>query len=628
MKKKTKKTEQVKQFDLKAISNPDFVKQLTYPELTALASDIRQEILLQIAKNGGHLSSNLGTVEATIALFRNFDFPHDKLLFDVGHQAYTQKILTGRSLATLRKKNGVSGYQKCLESPYDQYEAGHSSTSIGAATGMAIARDLNEEKYEVVAFIGDAAIANGVAFEGLNYLGHSMHKVIIVLNDNDMSITQPVGAFSRLFRRLKLSSSYIRTKDAYRRIMFKTRLGYHIYRFTWWFKNFFARLVLSRNFFEQLGFDYIGTVDGHDFKALDKAFKKAHSLKDSVIVHLRTTKGKGYPYSEKDDQGDWHGVSSFDIKTGISNGKNVDIISWSNLYADLTLAKLKADDHTIVITPATLKGSGLEKPFAQYRRRTIDVGIAEENAFLVAQGLALSGKYPIVSIYSTFMQRGFDQIIHDLARMNLSLLVLVDRAGLVGADGETHQGIFDSDFLLGIPNITVAMAANARQAQALMNTALGHKGPFFVRYPRDFMKKIEQIPPCELPYGKWETVQTSRQAKLAVVTYGPLIEALQPLVASLDVSLINAIYQKPLDYNLLDTLLKYQKVILIDGYATNEGFNQQVMSYLYQHDYQGKVITRAVPTSFIEQATIAEQMEEAGLAPHQLLALIKELLDA
>ncbi|MGI6714339.1 MAG: 1-deoxy-D-xylulose-5-phosphate synthase [Bacilli bacterium] len=627
MGKRRNKKKEIRSIDLTKIENPAFVKDLNYRELEKLASDLRTEIIAQTAKNGGHLSSNLGTVEATIALYRNFDFPKDKLLFDVGHQTYAQKILTGRSLENLRKKGGISGFQSLEESIYDQYEAGHSSTSIGAATGMAIARDLNKENYEIIAFIGDASIANGVAFESLNYLGRSHHKVIILLNDNDMSISAPVGGFAKIFRRLKLSNSYLRSKDAYRRILFKTRLGYHIYRFTWWLKDKFARLVLPLNFFEQLGFHYIGTIDGHDLKSLDKSLKKAKGLKRSVIVHLKTTKGKGYRYSEKDGDGDWHGVGIFDITTGKSRLNHQNRMSWSDLYADLAEFILKTNPDAVLITPATLKGSKLEHIFKRYCSRAIDVGIAEENAFLVAQGLALNHKYPIISVYSTFMQRSFDQIIHDLARMNLKVLILVDRAGLVGQDGPTHHGIFDSAFLQSVPNITMAMAKDEVEAKALIELAKDVPGPFFLRYPRACLSlPLTVNSQTKIALGKWDITLSSPKKKLALISYGPLFKVLNEQLQKHDLTLVNAIFQKPVDEKVLNSLLDYEQLLIIDAYGVKEGFTNRVVAYLTKQHYQGKVHVKAIPNQFIKHATLEEQMEEIGLTPKQIISFIEEII--
>lgn len=624
MGKRRNRKQEIRSIDLTKIENPNFVKDLSYRELEKLAEDIREEIITQTAKNGGHLSSNLGTVEATIALYRNFDFPTDKLLFDVGHQTYTQKIITGRSLAKLRQSDGVSGFQNREESIYDQYEAGHSSTSIGAATGMAIARDLNKENYEIIAFIGDASIANGVAFESLNYLGRSHHKVIIILNDNNMSISAPVGGFAKMFRKLKLSNSYLKSKDAYRRLLFKTRLGYHIYRFTWWIKDKLARLVLPQNFFEQLGFHYLGSIDGHDFKALDKSLKKAKTLKRSVIVHLKTTKGKGYSYSEKDEDGDWHGVGIFDITTGKSPFNQENRLSWSDLYADLTASFLKDHQDAILITPATLKGSKLENVFQQYRKRTIDVGIAEENAFLIAQGLALNHKYPIVSIYSTFMQRGFDQIIHDLARMNLPLLILVDRVGLVGQDGPTHHGIFDSAFLQSVPGVVMAMGQDELEAKALMNLAKNIPSPFFIRYPRASLSlPLKEEPEAKISLGEWKITHLSPKKKLALISYGPLFKALSEQLPNDEITLVNAIFQKPLDEQVLTSLLDYQKIFIVDGYGVKEGFAHPIIAYLTRKQYQGEVLVKAIPNQFIKHASLEEQMDAVGLTPKQIIAWIK-----
>ena len=454
---------EIKHVDLSKIKNPEFLKDMSYQELDVLSEDIRQYIIDITSKNGGHLSVNLGTVEATISLCRNFDFRKDKIIFDVGHQCYTYKLLTGRDLTTLRKKDGVSGFQKMSESPYDHFEAGHSSTSISAAHGMAIARELEKKHFDIVAFIGDSAIQNGLAFEALNNLAQSHHKVIIVLNDNDMSISKPVGGLSKVFRKFSASSFYTKSKNFSRRIFAATRFGKWLWlRFTK-IKNWFKRKLINLTIFENLGFEYIGLVDGHYIRSIDKALKRAKKSQKSVVLHLKTIKGKGYKYAEEDVSGDWHGVSKFNVETGEFIAENA-VVSWSEQYKCLLRNEMKLDKKIVTIVPATGHGSSLDSLFEIYPNRMIDVGIAEEHAFTVSGGLASQGFHPVVSIYSTFLQRSYDELSHDVARMNFNMTILIDRAGLVGSDGETHQGVYDEAFLYTIPNVTIAMARRSNEA--------------------------------------------------------------------------------------------------------------------------------------------------------------------
>lgn len=627
-KKKRKEREPITSFDVNKIINPKFLADLDNNELGTLAKETRKHIIQACSLYGGHLSSNLGVVELTIALHKTFDFSQDKLLFDVGHQCYTHKILTGRPLTNLRQKDGVSGFQKRDESPYDHFEAGHSSTALSAATGMAIARDLNKEDYSVVAVVGDASILNGESLEALNHLGQLQNKVIVILNNNDMSITKPVGSMSRMFRKMRLSPSYIKAKDSYKRLMFKTRFGYWLYRVTWNIKNWFARRLIRNNMFEQLGFAYIGPVEGHSFKDLQKALKKAKAQKRSVVVHVRTQKGQGYKPSEKDKTGNWHGVAPFEIESGLpSKPKPQNMRSWSKVYAHLTYQIMDEFEHTVLVTPATLLGSGLEDIFKKFYTRTYDVGIAEMHAFGLATGLALNDKLPIISIYSTFMQRSFDQIIHDLARMNLPSIILVDRAGLVGADGETHQGIFDEAFLLNVPNVTVAMASTPELAKSIYLTSLKTKEPVFIRFPRDYVN-LNEVNGKELSIfkGEWLIEQEGRNNDVALITFGPILEQLKPSLPK-EVTLINALYQKPFDKNVLSSLFNTKSVIISDSYGTEIGFPLLVKNALIDMGFKGEIITRGIPTSFIEQASISEQLSDFGLDCDSILALVKEQLN-
>ncbi|MDD4006269.1 MAG: 1-deoxy-D-xylulose-5-phosphate synthase, partial [Bacilli bacterium] len=418
--------------ELKDIKSPEFLNDLKYAELDILANKIRQEIIAKTSQYGGHLSSNLGVVEITIALHRMFNFKHDKLIFDVGHQSYTHKILTGRSLEYLRNRNGVSGFQKICESYYDCFEAGHSSTSLSAAQGFALNRDAKGEKYDVVAVIGDASVVNGLAFEALNNISHNKNKVIIILNDNEMSISRPTGGMGKFFSKISTASGYNRLKSSYKRFMFTTRFGHGIYNFTSRVKNAIKRKLVPTTYFDNMGFQYIGCIDGHNIKALEKAITRAKRTPRSVVLHVSTIKGKGYKYAENDTTGYWHGVTPFEIETGKPKNLHPELLSWSHLYSDLLAELMAKRNDIVIISPATVKGSGLEDLFASYPSRTFDVGIAEGHAVTLASGLAVAGTHPIVSIYSTFLQRAFDQIIHDIARMNLNVTFLIDRSGLVG----------------------------------------------------------------------------------------------------------------------------------------------------------------------------------------------------
>lgn len=611
-----------KHIDLNNISSPDFVKKLTYKELDVLSDDIRNYILDITSKNGGHLSSNLGTIEATIALCRSFDFSKDKVIFDVGHQCYTYKLLTGRKLDTLRKKDGISGFQKRNESPYDHFEAGHSSTSISAASGMAIARDLNNEHYDVVAFIGDSSIQNGLAFEGLNNLAQSSHKVIVVLNDNGMSISQPVGGLSKAFRRMSGSSFYIKSKSVFRKIFFLTRFGRWIWvKFTK-VKNWFKRKVIGFNIFDTLGLAYIGPVDGHYIRHVEKALNRAKKSNKSVVVHIKTIKGRGYKYAEEDVEGSWHGVSKFNVETGEISTKDA-VVSWSEQYKFLLKNEMDNNDKLVTIVPATEHGSELDSLFKKYPSRMIDVGIAEEHAFTLAGGLASSGIHPVISIYSTFLQRSYDELSHDVARMNLDATILIDRAGLVGSDGDTHQGIYDEAFLYTIPNVTITMASRSNESLSLMKESLCHHGVFAIRYPREYFS-VQAGEVKKIPYGSWKVELESKSKEVAIVSVGPITVDLKKKLQELhkDVALYNAIYVKPMDESKIIELLNYKKIIIYNAYATREGFANALESRLLELGYKGKVITKTIPTQFVGQATIDEQRELFGIKIDNIIDLI------
>ncbi len=614
------KKKELKKVNIAEIENPEFLKDLSYKELDLLSADICDYIVDMTSKNGGHLSSNLGVIDATIALCRSFDFKKDKIIFDVGHQCYTYKILTGRSLERLRKSDGVSGFQKMSESPYDHFECGHSSTSISVAKGMALARDLNKENYEIVAFIGDASIANGLALEGLNNLANGENKVIIILNDNDMSITKPVGGLAKSFRKLSNSTLYRRSKHAYQRVMKKTGLGRWILGWTGKIKNWIKRHVMALNIFDNLGIAYMGLIDGHNIKAMEKALQKAKNYDKSSIIHIKTIKGKGYKYAKNEDTGKWHGVCSFDKESGKLNCDE-SLESWSDIYSKAIVEEMSFNKDAVLVVPATEVGSELQTAFELFPNRTFDVGIAEEHALTMSGGLAISGKHPIISIYSTFLQRAFDELSHDIARMNLNATVLIDRSGLVGEDGNTHQGIYDESFLLATPNTVVAMASRESEAGSLLKESFNDHGVFCIRFPRQKFKPSGERE--ELSFGKWKKELSGND--VAVVSTGPLTIKLKELIEENGkiVSLYNAIYLKPIDEEIVSQeLVNYNKVIIYDAYSIENGFAQYLSAKLISLGYKGEIILKALPDVYVDHASINEQLEQFGLLPEQILELL------
>lgn len=602
------------------ITSPAFLRDLNYAGLDEAAKLIRENIINVTSANGGHLSSNLGVVDLTIALHRNFDFKVDKLLFDVGHQAYTHKILTGRDISSLRQKDGVSGFVKTSESPYDIFEAGHSSTSLSAAYAYALDRDNKNETYHVVSLIGDASIANGVAFEALNNIPSSHHKVIIILNDNAMAISAPVGGLSNIFRNLQTSKSYAFFKKG---LMKTLRFVKPLYNLAARFKNYIKRHLIAINIFDALGFIYIGVVDGHDFKAMDRAFERAKKAHGSVVVHVRTQKGKGYPYAENDKEGNWHGVSPFKKETGEPFNLHQNEISWSNVYSDLIINQLKNDEKFYLVCPGTLMGANLAKAKRLYPNRVIDTGIAEEHAVILASNLAKLGYHVVVSIYSTFMQRAFDQISHDVARIHSPLVFLVDRSGLVGSDGDTHQGVYDESFLMATPNINILMPSSLASANAAFNQALKNNEATFIRYPRGFINKTSVD--IQYKYTNFEVLNNSNN-RVCVVGVGPLAKELATQLSGVMVDFINPIQLKPIDKALVKRLLNYQKIVVYTPYETKEGFALLLIHELVAAGFKQDVFVKAIPTAFINHASVKEQLAKFNLLPEQMRDYIKSLL--
>ena len=615
----------VKHVNLDSIKDPKFLKDLSYEELDVLASDIRTKLVEVTSNLGGHLSSNLGSVELTIALHRVFDLTKDKVIFDVGHQCYTHKLLTGRNLNKLRQEDGVSGFIKLDESPYDCYEAGHSSTSISAANGFAIARDLKGEKYDVVAFIGDGSINSGLALEGLNNIAHGKNKVIIVINDNDMSISKPVGGLSKFLEDISTSRRYNKFKHRYQRVLSKTGFGRWLLKVSIKIKNGFKHVFTKRNMFTDLGFAYVGPIDGHNIKSIERSLRRARNTDKSVIIHAVTIKGKGYKLAENDQTGYWHGVSPFNIETGEPKDKHEGEVSWSHVFADLTEKEMEEHQNSVLISPATLTGSGLTELCSKFKNRVIDVGINEEHAATLASSLALSGMHPIISVYSTFLQRAYDEVSHDIARQNANVTFLVDRAGLVGADGETHQGIYDEAYLSSIPGTVITMPSTIDEAKALYDESFNNHGPFFIRLPRSLTKKVESINKVNVHFGKWIKVKEDSK-DVVVIAIGPYMRALNELIDENNVkcTLINAIYVNPIDKSMLDEVLDAKKIVIYDPYSTRGGLVNSVMAYLLEKNFKGSISAYFVPNEFVKQGTINQQLRRFHISPEDVLKELKD----
>ena len=604
------KKKEIKRFDLSKPFNPRDIKGLNEEELNLLSEDIRNNIIHNCAKNGGHLASSLGVVELTVALHHFFDLPKDKVIFDVGHQSYAHKILSGRSLENLRKENGVSGFQKRNESEFDPYEAGHSSTSIGAAMGIATARDLNKEDYQVIAVIGDASLANGVAYEALNNLGTFNHKVILIINDNNQSIGRAVGHSSNMWERFRLSKGYLRRKNNYRNLMKKTAVGRGIYKVTSAIKNFFKYLLVRKNTFYNMGLYYISNIDGHDINALEKAFKYAKNAPSSVAIHITTIKGKGYQYAETDNVGEWHGVSPFDIETGRPlKVLDENHLCWSGVYADFLMEAMGQNEKMVIVNPATTVGSKLVDIYNKYPSRTYDVGISEEHAAIFASGMAVQGLHPYLSVYSTFLQRAYDEISHDIARLNVPVTMMIDRVGLPGDDGETHEGIFDVAYLNSIPHVSICMAKDMLEAKELLVFSLTYNYPLAIRYPRGNALKMDVSNIKEISLGEWKKEDDVNNGPV-IISYGPVINELKERFDKYQI--VNAIFQKPIDIDLLKTFLN-RDIVIYDLYGTKEGFASIVIDALNELGYQKQVKTLCVPNAFISHGSLKEQRDRLHL---------------
>ncbi len=614
-------------FKIEEIENPKFLENLNYKELNLLAKEIRSFIIENVSITGGHLSSNLGSVELTIALHKVFNASYDKILFDVGHQAYTHKILTGRAkkFKTLRQYNGLSGFLKSIESPYDIFESGHSSTSISTAMGMAIARKENNQNYQIVDVIGDASIANGIAFEALNNLSTKIGKIIVILNDNDMSISKSVGALAKSLSKIRTSRTYGVMKKGYVGFFSKIPLiGKPIVNFTRRLINRFTLLFRSANLFDNFEMSYLGPIDGHNIKALVKAFKKAKNYNSSILVHVKTKKGFGYVPAENDYQGKWHGTAPFDIEKGeiINNNKT---ISYSQLVANNLYKIMKDDENINLISAAMVSGSFLNKCFTDFSKRCFDVGIAEEHAICLANGLALSKKTPIVSLYSTFLQRGYDEILHDIARINSKVLFLIDRAGIVGADGSTHQGIFDVSFLSPIKNVVIATAPNAKYVYSLIKYLLTLNHPTFFRYEKIEIKDAIQIDE-DIDFTKFllGNYHDNNLASLIVVgdSYNKVLKIIKE--NNYPINVLSPFLLKPIDETTLSKLTN-KPIYIYDNTSIFEGFSSSVLKYINSISFV-KFKAFTLPNEFIPHGKKIEILDLYKLKEEDVISnILKEL---
>lgn len=574
--------------EIKKIENPRFLKQLNIAELNQLSQDIRDFLIENISKTGGHFSSNLGIVELTVALHYVFDSPDDKFLFDVGHQAYVHKILTGRApqFSKLKKYGGLCGFQNRQESMYDPWEAGHSSTTISGATGLALARDLKKEKFEVISVIGDAALMSGESLEALNFLGGIDTKVIVILNDNNMSISRNVGGLSNVLSDVRMSYKYNQAKSNYTEILSQSTMGQRIFNVTKKVKDRVKKKILLDTPFSQFDLDYIGPIDGHNMEELIRALETVKNLDHSVILHVLTKKGKGYEPAEQDRSGVYHSVAPFDISKGVVLVIDENKHSWSQSVSEHIEYLMSKHDDLCVITPAMITGSCLQSIFKNYPDRSFDVGIAEEHAMTLAAGLSQGGEFPFLSVYSSFFQRAYDQLNHDIARMNLPCLVGIDRAGLVGGDGATHHGVFDIGLIAPIPGVVIMAPKDEEEAQKLINTAYQNKDhPYVMRYSKNKVINTHQHTDENIKCGQWEMIYQVEDAIINVVTYGDNVLAVVDLAKTyhLPINIINARFIKPIDTEMLDRIID-QPIIVYETDLMN-GSLGSIMSLYYEKNH-------------------------------------------
>ncbi|GEB76504.1 1-deoxy-D-xylulose-5-phosphate synthase [Sporolactobacillus inulinus] len=622
--------------DVSTIKNPKFLKKLSVDQMTELADDIRSFLIQKLSKTGGHLAPNLGVVELTLALHKVFHSPVDKLIWDVGHQSYVHKILTGRGdqFDTLRQHKGLCGFPKRSESKHDVWETGHSSTSLSAALGMAVARDLKHEHFDVVAVIGDGALTGGMALEALNDIGHQNRNMIIVLNDNEMSIAPNVGALHNMLNRIRSANKYNRAKEDLEYLMKKIpAFGGKLASVAEGLKDRLKYLLVSGVFFEELGITYLGPVDGHNINALIDNLNYAQKRKGPVLIHVLTQKGKGYRPAEMDEIGTWHGTGPYKIESGAFIKPAALAPAYSQVVNDELQELARHDERIVVVSPAMVVGSKLEGFAQEFPDRLFDVGIAEQHAATFAAGLATQNMKPVLSIYSTFMQRAYDQLVHDLCRQNLNVVLAVDRAGLVGADGETHQGVFDIGFLRALPNLVVMMGKDESELRNMVYTAIHYnKGPIAVRYPRGNGIGVPMKgKPEALTIGSWEVLRDGTDA--TVLAFGPMLQVAVAAAKQLEsegfhLSIVNARFIKPMDGRMLDQIAKQQTPILtVEEGMLAGGFGSGVLEYYHDHGVHDLVIERmGIEDRFVEHGSVKELLNELGLTAEQIAHRVKKMI--
>lgn len=620
--------------DLQSITGPSFLKELNTKQLEVLSEDIRRFLIENLSRTGGHIGPNLGVVELTIALHKVYDSPADKFIWDVGHQSYVHKILTGRAgqFDTLRQFKGLCGFPKRNESDHDVWETGHSSTSLSAAMGMAAARDIKKANNHVIPIIGDGALTGGMAFEALNHIGHTKTDMTVILNDNEMSIAPNVGAMHSMLGRMRTAGKYNKVKDDLEYLLKKVpAVGGRLASTAERVKDSLKYLVVSGMFFEEMGFTYLGPIDGHDLEELEENLRYAKKTKGPVLLHVITKKGKGFLPAEQDTIGTWHGTGPYKMETGDLVKSSSKAPSWSGLVAETVRKLARTDERIVAITPAMPVGSKLEGFASEFPERMYDVGIAEQHATTMAAGLATQDMKPFLAIYSTFLQRAYDQVVHDICRQNLNVFIGIDRSGLVGADGETHQGVFDIAFLRHLPNMVIMMPKDENEGQHMVKTAIDYNGgPIALRYPRGNGLGVPMDEELQaLPIGSWEVLEHGTDA--VILTFGTTIPmamraAKELKVQGISVEVVNARFIKPMDEAMLHSIFERGiPVLTIEEAVLQGGFGSAVLEFAQEQEYRETIIDRlGIPDHFIEHGDVAELMDEIHLNSDEVVRVIKK----
>ena len=593
---------------LEKINNTKDLKLLSIKEKNILAKEIRDYIIEITSKNGGHLASNLGVIELTIALESTFDLPKDKIIWDVGHQSYTHKILNNRkeALKDIRKYNGIAGFPKREEDESDTFNTGHSSTSISAILGIAAARDIQKKNYKTIAVIGDGALTGGMALEALNHLGEIQKDFIVILNDNEMSISENIGGMNELLTKLRVKKNYRKSNDKGRELVKSVPLlGESVAHGVAKVKNSIKQLIIPGMYFEEIGIKYLGPVDGHNIEDLESILNKAKQIQGPILIHVLTKKGKGYLPAEEDPAA-FHGTSGFDIETGLSTKKKVK--DYSKAFGDKLVKIASKNKNVVAITAAMKDGTGLKEFAKKFPDRFFDVGIAEQHAITFAAGLASQGIIPFVPIYSSFYQRCYDQVIHDVAMQNLPVIMCIDRAGVVGNDGETHQGIFDLSFMKIVPNLIIMAPKNYNELEKMMDFAIDIKRPTVIRYPRG-VECNKKLPNTNIKLGKAEIIKKGQD--LTILTIGNQIDKaleIQNRLNNKNIEIINIRFLKPLDEKTItNSINKTKKVIILEDNTIIGGLSSSIKELIINNKLNNITIkSYAYPDKFIKHGTIKE----------------------